>query len=366
MARILIVEDEPVIAFDLKMTLINLKHEVCAISYYGEDAILKAETFLPDLVLMDIKLDENMDGIEAAERIQNNFNIPVIFITAYADKKTMERVKKVNPYGYFLKPFDERELQVNLALALHKHKPNENLNQEKTLTRNFEFPESLFPAGLSLLSHLSSMFHLYFPDDKIRINFIIEYPKIRLQIEIHNSEKEKVNRLLVNTGLLIQDKVSPEKFFRSSTAIMDYYHQLEIVKLLIERSISSRQKTTGKYKNITEEIKKELIWLKNHIGIILKYSENNLEGLKGITIDTLESQGNKNPDIIEKVDLLQYKLQNGLFIEDEKDIKVLLKFLKTRNLEIFRRLSNFIMGLIIKSTVTGLTASLIYKWLREV
>ncbi len=120
--RILVVEDEQIVAEDLKMTLEGLGYIVAGIASSGEKAIELAGTEKPDLILMDIMLAGKMDGIEAAEKIQARMNVPLIYLTAYSDDATLERAKRTKPYSYLIKPFEERELYSNIEMALYKHK----------------------------------------------------------------------------------------------------------------------------------------------------------------------------------------------------------------------------------------------------
>ncbi|MEH1913636.1 hybrid sensor histidine kinase/response regulator [Nostoc sp.] len=119
--KILIVEDEQLVADDLRETLEYLGYNVPALVASGEEAILIAETLQPDLVLMDIRLEGEMDGIEASLEIQSRFNLPVVYLTANADRATLERAKISQPFGYILKPFDERILATTIEIALSRH-----------------------------------------------------------------------------------------------------------------------------------------------------------------------------------------------------------------------------------------------------
>ncbi len=120
-AKILVVEDEGITAEDIKDYLIGLGHDVLGICSTGEDAIEKARELAPDLVLMDIMLAGVTDGIQAAEIIREQYGIPVVYLTAYSDPQTLARAKVTEPYGYILKPFDQRDLQIAVEIALHKH-----------------------------------------------------------------------------------------------------------------------------------------------------------------------------------------------------------------------------------------------------
>jgi PAS domain S-box-containing protein len=119
---ILVVEDEGIIAEDIRTCLLRLGYEVCAVTASGEEAIRQAEAHSPDLVLMDIVLQGGMDGIEASHMIRFRFNIPVVYLTAYADDDILERAKVTEPVGYIVKPFEERALEATISTALYQYK----------------------------------------------------------------------------------------------------------------------------------------------------------------------------------------------------------------------------------------------------
>jgi len=127
--QILIVEDERIVAEDIKMSLQRLGYAVSGTAISGEEAVKKAGEMQPDLVLMDIVLEGEMDGIEAASAISSRFDIPVVYLTAYADKKMLERAKVTEPFGYILKPFEDRELRSILEIALYKHRMERKLKE---------------------------------------------------------------------------------------------------------------------------------------------------------------------------------------------------------------------------------------------
>lgn len=129
--RILIVEDERIIALDLKKRLERFGFPSPEIVSNGEDAITAAEKLQPDIILMDIMLGGSVDGIEAATYVKDNLSIPVIFLTAYSNENTLERAKAAEPYGYILKPFKERELYTTIEIALYKFDLNQQLKQQE-------------------------------------------------------------------------------------------------------------------------------------------------------------------------------------------------------------------------------------------
>jgi PAS domain S-box-containing protein len=129
--RVLIVEDERIAAEDLRMTLEGLGFETAGVVASGEDALVRAETGHPDLVLMDIVLKGKLNGIGTALELRRRHDLPVIYITAYSDPDTIERVKESQPYGYIHKPFDFRELQVVIETALIKHRIEKTLRERE-------------------------------------------------------------------------------------------------------------------------------------------------------------------------------------------------------------------------------------------
>ncbi|MGB3908741.1 MAG: response regulator [Methanomethylovorans sp.] len=120
-AKILVVEDENIVALEIKKRLQKLGYIVPSVASTGEDAISKVEGILPDLVLMDIMLKGEIDGIHAAGEIRKRFNIPVVYLTAYSDEETLQRAKLTEPYGYILKPFEENDLRTTIEIALYRH-----------------------------------------------------------------------------------------------------------------------------------------------------------------------------------------------------------------------------------------------------
>ncbi len=118
-AQILIVEDDTITAMDIENQLKNLGYGVTAKVAHGEDAIKQVKENTPDLVLMDIVLKGDMDGIEAADEIRSQFDIPVVFLTAYADRKRLERAKLTTPFGYIIKPFQDKDFRVTIEMALY-------------------------------------------------------------------------------------------------------------------------------------------------------------------------------------------------------------------------------------------------------
>ncbi len=127
--KILVVEDETIIAMTIEDRLNSLGYTVLDMVHTGEKAVQQAGELQPDLVLMDITLKGKMDGVEAAAQIRARFDIPVIYLTAYADEDTLQRAKVAEPFGYLLKPLGEREMHTAIKMALYKHQVDQKLRQ---------------------------------------------------------------------------------------------------------------------------------------------------------------------------------------------------------------------------------------------
>jgi len=119
--RILIVEDDPLIAEDIAESLKEIGYDIAGIAYDSSEALSLVENANPDIAILDVNLDSEKDGIEIAGHIQKNHSFPFIFLTSYADKNTIERAKHTRPMGYIVKPFDERDLFTALEIALFNY-----------------------------------------------------------------------------------------------------------------------------------------------------------------------------------------------------------------------------------------------------
>lgn len=120
--RLLIVEDEAIVAMDIESKLEDSGYLVIGVARSGEDAVRMAYEKSPDLILMDINLQGDMDGVIAAKHIRERRSIPVVFLTALGDRDTLQRAKITEPLGYLLKPFNERDLYAAVEVGLHKHR----------------------------------------------------------------------------------------------------------------------------------------------------------------------------------------------------------------------------------------------------
>jgi len=153
--NILIVEDESIVAKDIQQSLKKIGYSVVGTCSSGEDAVKVAEELRPDLILMDIMLKGEMNGIEAASQIREKFNIPVIYLTAYADENTLNKAKVSEPYGYIIKPFKEIDLHTSIEMAIYKHNKEIDIKKERdflyTILENQDSKDVIFVKSNSRL-----------------------------------------------------------------------------------------------------------------------------------------------------------------------------------------------------------------------
>lgn len=144
---ILIVEDDSIVAFDLQRIVLGLGYEVIGLVTLGREAVAIAAAQTPAAVLMDIALGGSLDGIQTAQLIKKQADVPIIFVTAYSDPKTLQRAKLVDPFGYVLKPFDDEIIRVTLEMALYKHQISQELKESqqrlRLMVEHFKFQANL-------------------------------------------------------------------------------------------------------------------------------------------------------------------------------------------------------------------------------
>jgi CheY-like chemotaxis protein len=131
--KVMIVEDEAVVALHLRQELTKLGHVVGGMATTGEQALKMVEEVFPDIILMDIHIQGEMDGIETARRIPRYLHIPVVYLTAYSEDTTLKRAADTYPYGYLIKPFLDRELHATIKMALERSRADEAIRENESL-----------------------------------------------------------------------------------------------------------------------------------------------------------------------------------------------------------------------------------------
>jgi signal transduction histidine kinase len=141
--RVVIVEDEHIVALDIRKTVEGFGFTIAGVHATGESCLASLESEHPDLVLMDARLQGDLDGFETARVLRETHDIPVVMVTAYADESTLERAKVSQPFAYVMKPFDPRELQSAIVMSLYRHRMEHTLRQQEERLRRSEKMEAL-------------------------------------------------------------------------------------------------------------------------------------------------------------------------------------------------------------------------------
>lgn len=193
--NILVVEDESIVSKDIQYSLKKLGYNVVGAAATGEKALDLAREHTPDIVIMDIMLKGDMNGIETAQIIKSELKIPVIFLTAYADESTLTKAKVTEPYGYIIKPFKEVDLHTSIEMALYKNDKEKEIEKERDLlfsiVENKDSKDFIFVKSNSRLIKLKTE-EIYFIEalkDYVVIN------TLKNRYTIHSTMKEMERKL---------------------------------------------------------------------------------------------------------------------------------------------------------------------------
>lgn len=269
--RILIVEDQLIIALDLELILVNLGYEVAGIVNTGEESIEFVKNNRPDLVLMDIMLSGDIDGISAAEVIHKTLDVPIIYLTAHSDEKSLERAHVTGPYGYIVKPIQERELYTSIEIALHRFNMDRVLKRSEMKYRTL-FEQSLDPIFITdenavIIDANPSMVELF----GYTIEQIIghradeffkeqnEYQNIIAQARTKGAVSNFECRMLTNSGMVLDVQITVRKYEYGREGGEGYQGIIRDVtqyKLYFEEILRSRQELrnlTAHIENLREQ-----------------------------------------------------------------------------------------------------------------
>jgi DNA-binding LytR/AlgR family response regulator len=215
--NILVTEDESIVRKDIERSLKKLGYNVVGSADTGEKAIELAVSLKPDLALMDIMLKGKMTGIQAAEEIKKLVDIPIIFLTAYADESTLARAKVTEPHGYILKPFKEIDIHTSIEMAIHKHGKEKELKVETELLRALNAPK--MDAAYIFVKHKGQLLRV-FAKDILYVEALKDYVTI-----ITKSEKYTIHSTMKD----IEQKLFAANFLRAHRSfIVNMDHVLSI------------------------------------------------------------------------------------------------------------------------------------------
>ena len=221
----LLIEDESIVAKDIQLSLKRLGYNVLGIENTGENAISSARKLDPDIIIMDIMLKGKINGIEASEKIRKEQNIPIIYLTAYADENTLSKAKITEPYAYIIKPYKEIDLHTSIEMALYKHSKELEILKERdmlyNIVENKDNTEYIFVKSKSRLIKLNTNDVIYI--EALKDYVVINTPAARYTI--HSTMKD------------IQKKMPEDKFLRvhrSYIVNLNKISEIESPNLILE------------------------------------------------------------------------------------------------------------------------------------
>lgn len=223
-ASILIVEDDPIIRQDLAFCVEDLGYKVVGKFSNYEDAITGIKDSKPDLVLLDINLGEGKDGIDIGNKIHQTFKIPFIYITSYFDKNTVNRAKETYPSAYIIKPFEEKDLALNIDLAIHKKRvePTPSSTSNKIFVKNNQDLVALQSDDIVYIEAFDNYSNVFTVDDKYLVSHTLKKIEEKLTpkgfVRIHKSylvNFEKIDTISEGMVFLGQYRLPIGKAYRS-------------------------------------------------------------------------------------------------------------------------------------------------------
>jgi two-component system, cell cycle sensor histidine kinase and response regulator CckA len=252
-SKILVVEDETIVAMDIRQRLESMGYEVTSTVATGSATIEQASTNRPDLILMDIQIKGEVDGIETATQIQEQYAIPIIFLTANSDEKTLNRATRSAPFGYLLKPFEDKELHTTIELSLYRHQLEQILksNQKRLFTTLSSIVDGIISTdstGKIDFINPTAETLLGFSKEEIigkQISKIIKYKHENTEISIENPVEKAIRK---KTAITLENNVVLVKFngdeipTDNSVALIEDSNGLVVGAVLIFRDITNRRK----------------------------------------------------------------------------------------------------------------------------
>ena len=253
--NILVVEDESIVAEDIKNVLLMEGYLVCGIACSGDLALKKVNEHHPDLILMDINLKGNMDGIETSRKIREQLDIPIIYLTAFSEKDTIDRAKLTNPMGYLVKPINRRDMCIAIEITLYKHRADKKINEERNWlnTTLKSISDAViatdFQGRVKFMNPIARSFSK---------SGIAQYEGKTLNelfdIRIENPGTCSTGREVVETVLVINNNLKIPVDIRSASIVDEKGVKKGIVTVF--RDISDRKKNEMELKRINNELMK--------------------------------------------------------------------------------------------------------------
>ncbi len=310
-SSILIVEDNNIVMMELKDRLIEMGYNVVDTASSGEEAIKKAGKHLPDLIMMDIRIKGEMDGIDSAAIIRKEFGIPVVYLTAHTDENTVQRAKVTEPYGYIIKPFEERELSTTIEMALYKHSMERKLRESEhwLMATLKSIGDALiatdFNGTIKLINKIGEDITGYHKGEalgkKIGEVFIVKDPVTGKLLENPVDNSLRDSAIIGETDKIIIAKDGIETPIDFSSAPINFGYEPLAGVVLVFRNITERIRTK-------EIIEKQKVFLKTIIDTDPNYiSVKNRDGRYELTNKaTADAFGTTTEEMYGKYDVEYY------------------------------------------------------------
>lgn len=212
--QIIIVEDDDVIAFDLKISLQKLGYEVLALFKTGEELLPALNKYQPNLVILDIQLAGKLDGINVGDLLQNHYQLPFIYLSSQIDEQTLSRAKLTQPYAYLLKPLNVKELQATIEIALHKFRSQNLLTNLKEIPQSEEIPDHIFVKTKNRL-------------EKVRLQEILWLEAKDIYCIINTEKQQYVVSQSLKT---LEQELPGSLFLRTHRSYMVAFHKIDAIE----------------------------------------------------------------------------------------------------------------------------------------
>jgi len=260
--RLLIVEDERIIAEDIKKTLLKFDYEVIDIISKGEDVLANFEKLNPDLILMDIMLAGEMTGIETASKLKEKYNVPIIYLTAFSNEPVLSDAKLTEPFGYLIKPFEDRELHATIEMAFYRYKIEHNLrlseHKYRHLFNSIADPIFIFSKSNQKFITCNDVVHKFYGYSKDELSEMSltnlhpqdEYRRITQQLNKPSEHPQLYHHYKRNQDILVVNIITNDIQFNGLPASLITVHDITDKTLAEENLRKTQFRLSTVFKNV--------------------------------------------------------------------------------------------------------------------
>jgi response regulator of citrate/malate metabolism len=359
--NILVIDDEKVILDLAGIILKNRGFDVVGTSDYSSAFKLISEMHF-DVILANFKTDKLLCIDLIKQCTSTEYGPAVIAFVSKGEEENAVKIMKAGAYDYIIKPFNNHDL-VERIQQCHKQKTLENeilrlqklleLDLNNKIIRSIEFEPEYYQAGLSILSYFNTIVSQKYPDIKIKVKIEQEGSAVRMLIETPDGEKEKVEKTLVEYGLVVLGQISPESFLPSPYEVMALKNKIEISALELRQSKELLRLVESNNKVRIDSLEEQVTQLNRLLAEGLKgHNKSNDIILKILDTSTLSNE------IANDLRQLLSKTEKGIFSADEQEVKRILKNIQLADPKILYDLRDFI-----RDSVVGVSGNFLYSWI---